>query len=109
MLTSGSPITTINASLKNISFAFIVSTVTSENETIVDMTWKPYNSSWGPHWFQIDLHTPVTLQRLGIQGSEIDDCWVTYYNVSYTTLSNANWTDYEENGEVKVCFCFING
>ena len=56
-----------------------------------------------PHWLQIDFHTPITLRRLGIQGSPVDDCWVTYYNVSYTTLTSMDWIQYQEDGKDKVC------
>ena len=65
--------------------------------------WKPDNDSIDYEWLQIDLHTPITLQKIGIQSSTNSSGWVTYYNVSYLTSDNQmDWMDYEESGQTVV-------
>ena len=52
-------------------------------------------------WIQVDCGKLVLVTRLAIQGREDEGHWVTSYTFSYSH-NGTNFTEYEENDEVKV-------
>ena len=59
------------------------------------------------NYLQIDLQSPHIICAVTTQGSGGEvDCWVKSYALQ-SSVDNKTWTDYKENGQVKVSYKFI--
>ena len=64
-------------------------------------SWCSVTSDANPY-LQIDLQTLHIICAVSTQGNSQADQWVKTYTVQ-SSIDGSSWTDYKEDGQVKVC------
>ena len=67
--------------------------------------WSAASNKAG-QWLQIDLGEERLLTNFATQGRPSSAQWVTSYTILFSSDS-VTWTEYRENGVVKVCDAFF--
>ena len=79
---------------------------------VAGSSWCASTSDSSPY-LQIDLQIPYIICAVSTQGNSQGSQWVESYTLQ-SSKDGTTWTDYEENGQVKVgevkgCIIYING